>query len=412
MGFEYINGRLCCDGIRIEDIAKETKTPFYLYSKNEIEGKFLLYKEAFEKLSPLICYAAKANSNMAIFKLLANLGAGCDVASAGELFLALSAGFDQTKIVFNGNGKRENEIERAVLSSIFIIADSPDEFFLIDQKGRENKKKARVLLRVNPDISASTHPYIATGLARSKFGMKPSVVKELWSIGKGLANVELIGLSSHIGSQITEIEPFCENARKLVALALELKGVEYLDLGGGLGISYSGEKAPTPKDLAEALLPIFSGVGIKLIIEPGRSIVGSAGCLVTKVLYLKESHKTFIIVDCGMNDLIRPTLYKSFHRILPVSQNEEEEKITADIVGPLCEEGDFLGRERSIYRPKAGELLAIMDTGAYGFSMSSNYNARLRSSEVMVIDEKFYCIREAETEEDLVCHQRIPDVLK
>ena len=410
MGFEYINGRLSCDGIRIEDIAKEVKTPFYLYSKNEIERKFLLYKASFEKLSPLICYAAKVNSNMAIFKLLANLGAGCDVASAGELFLALSAGMDQDKIVFNGNGKREDEIERAVLSSLFIIADSPDELFLIDQKAREKQKKAKVLFRVNPDISASTHPYIATGLAQSKFGMKPSVVKELWTMGKNLKNVELVGLSSHIGSQITEIEPFCENARKLVALALELKRVEYLDLGGGLGISYSKEIAPSPKDLADSLLPILSGKGIKLIIEPGRSIVGSAGCLVTKVLYLKESHKTFIVVDCGMNDLIRPALYKSFHRILPVSQNGEEE-ITADVVGPLCEDGDFLGRERKIERPKAGDLLTIMDAGAYGFSMSSNYNARLRSSEIMVIDKNFHIIREAETEEDLVCHQRIPDVL-
>ncbi|MEK9149362.1 MAG: diaminopimelate decarboxylase, partial [Candidatus Desantisbacteria bacterium] len=360
MGFEYINGRLCCDGIKIEEIAERVKTPFYLYSKNEIERKFLLYKESFEKLSPLICYAAKVNSNIAIFKLLASLGAGCDVASGGELFLALSAGISQDKIVFNGNGKRGDEIERAVLSDILIIVDSQDELFLIDQKSAEKQKKTRVLFRVNPDISASTHPYIATGLAQSKFGMKPSVIKELWAIGRNLKNVELVGLSSHIGSQITEIEPFCENARKLVSLALELKGAEYLDLGGGLGISYSGEKAPTPKDLADALLPILSDKGFKLIIEPGRSIVGSAGSLVTKVSYLKESHKTFIVVDCGMNDLIRPALYKSFHEILPVSQNGEGE-IIADVVGPLCEDGDFLGRERKIERPKAGDLLSIMN---------------------------------------------------
>ncbi|MDI6752687.1 MAG: diaminopimelate decarboxylase [bacterium] len=411
MGFEYINCRLSCDGIRIEEIAERIKTPFYLYSKNEIERKFLLYKEAFEKLSPLICYAAKVNSNIAIFRLLASLGAGCDVASGGELFLALSAGIDQDKIVFNGNGKRGDEIERAVLSDILIICDSPDELFLVDQKSTQKQKKTRVLFRVNPDISASTHPYIATGLAESKFGMKPSVIKELWAIGRNLKNVELVGLSSHIGSQITEIEPFCENARKLASLASELKGAEYLDIGGGLGISYSKEKAPSPKDLADSLLPILFDKGFKLILEPGRSIVGSAGCLITKVSYLKESHKTFIVVDCGMNDLIRPALYKSFHEILPVSQNKEEE-IIADVVGPLCEDGDFLGRERKICRPKAGDLLSIMNAGAYGFSMSSNYNARLRPAEVMVIDKDFHIIREQETEEDLICHQRIPDILR
>lgn len=410
MGFEYINKNLSCDGVKIDQIAEKIKTPFYLYSKNEIEKNFLLYKTSFEKLSPLICYAAKVNSSISIFKLLASLGAGCDVASCGELFLALSAGIPQDKIVFNGNGKRADEIERAVLSDILIICDSQDELFLIDQKAREKQKKIRVIFRVNPDISASTHPYIATGLAQSKFGMKPSVVKDLWAIGKGLANVELVGLSSHIGSQITEIEPFYENARKLVALASELKGVEYLDLGGGLGISYTQEKTPTPKDLADGLLPILSEKGIKLILEPGRSIVGSAGCLITKVSYLKESHKTFIVVDCGMNDLIRPALYKSFHRILPVSQNGEEE-ILADVVGPLCEDGDFLGRQRKISRPKAGDLLSIMDAGAYGFSMSSNYNARTRPAEVMVIDGNFHIIREAETEEDLICHQRIPECL-
>ncbi len=408
--FEYIKGRLCCDGININEIAEKVGTPFYLYSKATIEANFLSYKKAFSKVSPLICFAAKTNSNIAIFKFLAKLGSGCDVCSSGELFLAIEAGIPPEKIVFNGNGKTEDDIKMAIKEKIFlIIADSIDELFLIDTI---SEKKINVGIRINPEIEAKTHSYIATGLAKSKFGIKLSSLKDVIGIIKKMKNINLICLGGHIGSQITELTPFIENAKKLVSLSREIGGMGYIDIGGGLGISYNNENFPSISDFAKEITPIIKNSPFKLILEPGRSIVGNSGCLVARVLYLKETKgKRFIVVDAGMNDLIRPTLYNSFHRILPQKLKDEHE-IVADIVGPLCEEGDFLAREMKIAQVSQSDLLCIMDAGAYGFSMSSNYNGRLRCPEVMVIDKKPYIIRERETFSSLIKNQTIPEPLK
>lgn len=408
--FEYIGGRLCCDGVRIDEIAKEIQTPFYLYSKNAIIENFTSYKNAFSKLSPLIAYAAKVNSNISILKLLSKMGSGCDVCSSGELFLAKKGGIPPSKIVFNGNGKTEADIKMAIKEGVFlIIADSIDELSLIDSLA---EKKINVGIRINPEIEAKTHPYIATGLSKSKFGIMASCLKNAIGIIKNMKHINLICLSSHIGSLITELSPFVENAKRLISLASEIPGIEYIDIGGGLGISYNGEKVPSIFDFAKEIVPLFKNSHFKLIIEPGRSIVGNAACLVTKVLYLKETKvKKFIVVDCGMNDLIRPALYNSFHRILP-EELKDGPSIVADIVGPLCEDGDFLGRERKIVQVCPSSLLCIMDVGAYGFSMSSNYNGRLRCPEVMVIDKKPYIIRKGETFSSLIENQEIPKPLR
>jgi len=408
MGFEYIEKRLCCDGVRIETIAKEIQTPFYLYSKEKIVENFTSYKNGFP--NALIAYAAKANSNISILRLLAKLGAGCDVCSSGELFLARKAGIFKEKIVFNGNGKTEKELKMAIKEGVFlIIADSIEELFLIDSIA---KKGINVGIRINPEIEVSTHPYIATGLSKSKFGIRISSLKELIKIIRGMKNINLICLSSHIGSQITGLSPFIENAKKLISLAEEIGGINYIDIGGGLGISYNNEKAPSISSFAKEIAPLFENSPFKLIIEPGRSIIGNAGCLVTRVLYLKETRgKKFIIVDAGMNNLIRPSLYNSFHKILPEELRDGNE-IVADIVGPLCEDGDFLARERKIALVSSFSLLCIMDTGAYGFSMSSNYNGRLRCPEVIVMDKKPYIIRKGEAFDSLVKNQIIPKPLK
>ncbi|MEW6104082.1 MAG: diaminopimelate decarboxylase [bacterium] len=407
MGFEYIKGHLCCDGIRIDGVAEKIGTPFYLYSKEAIVGNFTSYKEAFSEVSPLICYAAKANANIAIFKLLAKLGSGCDVCSQGELFLAKRGGIPSKKIVFNGNGKTEADIKMAIKEKVFlIIADSIDELFLIDSIAKE---KINVGIRINPGIEPKTHPYVATGLEKSKFGITMASLNNAISIIRKMENINFICLSFHIGSQITELSPFVESAKKLVSFAKEIGEIKYIDIGGGLGIPYNNENFPGISSFAKEIVPIVKD--FKLIIEPGRSIVGNSACLVTRVLYLKETKaKRFIIVDAAMNDLIRPALYNSFHRILPGELREQEE-IVADIVGPICEDGDFLARERKINQASLSDILCIMDAGTYSFSMSSNYNGRARCPEVMVIDKKPCVIRKRETFKDLIRNQLIPDGL-
>ncbi|HAW49394.1 TPA: diaminopimelate decarboxylase [bacterium] len=406
MGFEYIDDSLYCDSISIDAIVNKYGTPLYLYSKEIIEKNFLAYKNAFPTTS-LICYAGKANSNIAILKLLASLGSGCDVASGGELFLALSGGIPREKIVFNGCGKTEEEIKQAIDKEIFlIIADSLDELFLINQLA---KKKQRVGIRVNPEISPKTHPYIATGLANSKFGVKLSSFMNIIGLVRRMKNIEFVCISSHIGSQIMEYEPLLENAKKLVGLAKKIGGIEYINIGGGIGIPYNNENAPNIQEFVEKVVSITEP--FKLILEPGRSIVGPAGCLIVKALYLKETTKRVVVVDGGMNLLIRPCLYNGFHKIQPAVL-EDGEDIEIDVVGPLCEEGDFLGRKRKIKRIRGGSFICVMDAGAYSFSMSSNYNGRPRCSEVMVIDGKSYIIRKAETYGCLIRNQVIPKPLR
>jgi len=417
MGFEYREGELYCDGLQIKTIAEEVQTPFYLYSYEILTSAYQAYKEAFSEIDTLICYACKANSNLAILNILAQKGAGIEVLSGGELFKALKAGFPPQKIVFNGNGKTKEELEYALENDLLMInVDSKEELLFLDKIAKEKAKKARIAIRINPDINPLTHPYIATGLAKSKFGISHYEAKEVYIQAAKLENIEVVGIHSHIGSQITNANLFGELLHKLIRLAQELKAIdieiEYINIGGGLGIRYHNEEVNTIQDLAKILLPYIANTNYKLILEPGRSIVGEAGILVTKILYIKKGHnKHFIVVDAAMNDLIRPAFYNAYHRIIPVIETNEQEGLTVDIVGPICEAGDCFAHDRVLPKPKVDDLLAILDAGAYGFVMSSNYNMRVRAAEVMVIDEKYHIIRERESYEDLISKEVIPKAL-
>ncbi|MEW6096723.1 MAG: diaminopimelate decarboxylase [bacterium] len=417
MGFEYREGELYCDGLQIKTIADEVQTPFYLYSHQILVSAYEAYKEAFSKIDTLICYACKANSNLAILNILAQKGAGIDVISRGELFKALKAGFPPQKIVFNGNGKTRQELEYALENDLLMInVDSREELSLLAKIAKEKDKKVRIAIRVNPDINPLTHPYIATGLAKSKFGISNHEGKEVYIEASKLENLEVVGIHCHIGSQITHANLFGEALHKILKLAQELKdidiNIEYINLGGGLGIRYRDEDVPTIQDLSKILLPSLANTNYKLILEPGRSIVGETGILVTKILYIKNGHhKYFIVVDAAMNDLIRPAFYNAYHRIIPVVKTDAQEGLTADIVGPICESGDFFGHDRVLPNPKVDDLLAILDAGAYGFAISSNYNMRPRVAEVMVIEGKYHIIRARESYEDLVSKEAIPKVL-
>jgi len=411
MGFEYREGELYCDGLQIKTIADEVQTPFYLYSYETLVSAYLAYQEAFSHIDTLICYAAKANSNLAILNILAKKGVGIDVVSGGELFKAIKAGFSPQKIVFNGNGKTKQELEYALENDLFMInVDSRGELLLLNKIAKEKDKKVRVAIRVNPDINPFTHSYIATGLAKSKFGISNHEAKEVYISASKLENIEVVGIHCHIGSQLTHINVFVEALHKILRLAQELRetgiNLKYINLGGGLGIRYYDEDVPSIQDLAKILLPYLTDY--KLILEPGRSIVGEAGILVTKIIYIKKGHhKYFIVVDAAMNDLIRPAFYNAHHRIIPLVESDELEGLTADIVGGICEEGDFFAHDRVLPKPNVDDLLAILDAGAYGFSMSSNYNMRLRPAEVMVIDGKYHIIRKRESYEDLISKEAI-----
>lgn len=414
MGFEYREGELYCDGVKIKTIADEIQTPFYLYSYEVLISNYEAYAQSFSETNTLICYACKANSNLAILNALAKKGAGIEVLSYGELFKALKAGFLPQKIIFNGNGKTTQEIEYALENDLLMInVDSKEELLLLSKIAKEKAKKVRIAIRVNPDINPLTHPYITTGLAKSKFGVSISEAKDMYIQASKLENIEIVGIHSHIGSQITHANIFVELLHKILKLAQELKNIginiEYINIGGGLGIRYHDEDVHTIQDFGKMLLPCIANTGYKLILEPGRSIVGEAGVLITKILYIKKGHhKNFIVVDSAMNDLIRPAFYKAYHRIIPVVETDEKEGLTSDIVGPICEEGDFFARDRLLPKPKVGDLLAILDVGAYGFAMSSNYNMRPKIAEIMVINGKYYIIRERESYEELVRKEAIP----
>jgi diaminopimelate decarboxylase len=417
-GFEYIDGELCCDGKSISEIAANVKTPFYLYSYEILKSNYYNYVNAFSDVDLLICYACKANSNIGILRALGKLGSGADILSQGELIRAIKAGIPPEKIVFNGNGKTKEELEYALDTGVFIFnVDSPAELFTLNEVARTKNIIAKVALRVNPDINPLTHPYVATGLAKSKFGIPIHEAKEVYRIANSLENIKILGVHSHIGSQLSKVELYLETLKKILNLIRDLKNVnihiEFINLGGGIGIPYHEKDImPEPKDLAHAIKTLIKGT-YKLILEPGRSIVGPAGVLVTKVLYQKHTHKkNFLVVDAGMNDLIRPSIYNAYHQILSVVDHRHKEQVTYDIVGPICEEADFLARDRILHRMKQGDLIVVKDAGAYGFSMSSNYNSRLRCPEVMVISDKEYIIRDRDTHEELINKEHIPEVLQ
>ncbi|BCA55632.1 Diaminopimelate decarboxylase [Nitrospira sp. KM1] len=416
--FEYRHGELYCEDVPVSRIAKEVGTPCYIYSHATLIRHIRAYDQAFKSIPHVMAFAMKANSNLAILRLMAKEGSGVDIVSGGELFRALKAGVPPAKIVFAGVGKSAEEIRDALNADILMFnVESPAEIQAIHDVASSMKKKARIALRINPDIDPKTHPYISTGLKKSKFGIAADRALEEFKQAASLTHVEVVGVHAHIGSQLTEVSPFVESLKKVLGLVEALKGqginIRYLNIGGGLGITYSDEKPPLPRDLADAISPQLKGLDITLVMEPGRVIVGNAGILVTKALYEKVGEaKRFIIVDAAMNDLIRPSLYSAYHDIRPVSEViMQRARHTVDVVGPVCESGDFLAKDRMLPEMKPGDLLAVMSAGAYGFVMASNYNSRPRVPEVLVKDGEVHVIRARETYDDLIRGEAVPAFL-
>ena len=417
--FEYRQGELYCERVPVSQIAKEVGTPCYVYSHATLIRHFQVYDSAFKSIPHLIAFAMKANSNLAILRLMAKEGSGVDIVSGGELFRALKAGVPASKIVFAGVGKNAEEIRDALKADILMFnVESSAEIHALNDVAASLGKKARVALRINPDIDPKTHPYISTGLKKSKFGIAADRAVEEFTLASSLGHIEVVGVHAHIGSQLTEVTPFVESLKKVITLVQTLKGqginIRYLNIGGGLGITYSDEKPPLPQELADALSPLVKDLNLTLVMEPGRVIVGNAGILVTKALYEKIGEtKRFIIVDAAMNDLIRPSLYSAYHDIRPVSEVLlTRPKHAVDVVGPICESGDFLAKDRTLPEVKPGDLLAIMSAGAYGFVMASNYNSRPRVPEVLVKDGEVHVIRTRESYDDLVKGETIPAFLR
>jgi len=415
--FEYRNGELFAEGVPVRRIAREVGTPAYIYSLATLKRHYRVFDQAFARLSHLVCFSMKSNSNLAVLRVFVKEGGGFDIVSAGELFRALKAGADPKKIVFSGVGKKKAEIEYALNAGILMFnVESEQELTVLNEIARGMEKKAPISLRVNPDVDPKTHPYISTGMKKSKFGIDIKRSLEVYKRALTLTHLEVIGVDCHIGSQLTTIPPFVDalSRVKVFVEALRKEGarIRYLDLGGGLGIRYKDEEPPHPEEYAGALIQGLQGLDVTLILEPGRVVVGNAGILVTEVLYLKEGEeKTFVVVDGGMNDLIRPALYGSYQAIRPVVERKGE-MIVADVVGPICESGDFFAKDREIPRPQEGDLLAVMSAGAYGFTMSSNYNSRPRAPEILVDGDNFHVVRKRESFEDLISGETIPQVLQ
>ena len=414
--FHYINGELHCENVPVRRIAEAVGTPFYLYSHATLSHHFRTFDDSFAGFPHIICFAVKANANLAILRLFAQHGAGADIVSGGELYRALKAGVDPKKIVYSGVGKNFAEIRQALKAGILMFnIESSQELGEISRLAGRLKLRAPVALRINPDIDPQTHPYISPGLKKNKFGINLDRALLDYEQAQKLPQVEVVGVACHIGSQITELSPFLEAVQRLRELVEELNRrgihIRYLDLGGGLGITYDQETPPHPREYGQALIKELEGMGVTLILEPGRVIVGNAGILVTRVFYTKDSDaKHFIIVDAGMNDLARPSLYGSYHALWPVAQAPRRE-VTASLVGPICESGDFLAKDRPMPDFQPGELVAVMSAGAYGFSMSSNYNARTRVAEILVKDKEFYVIRKRETYAQLIRGETVPEFL-
>ena len=414
--FTYKNGSFFCEDVSIEEIASEIGTPFYVYSFSSLMENLKKYTDAMSLVGGIVCYAVKANSNLAVLRALFSAGAGADIVSKGELFRSVRAGVDPRKVVFAGVGKREDEIEYALKIGILMFnVESEEELLVLNDVASSLKLKAPVAIRVNPDVDPETHPYISTGLKESKFGVDVEDALKLYEKAVSMSNIEIVGIHYHIGSQITKISPFKDAAERVFLLIdrLREKGItlKYMDIGGGIGIRYKDETPPEPREIVELIKEEVMKRELTLIMEPGRSIVGNAGVFVTRILYVKrKSDKVFYVVDGAMNDLARPALYNAYHEIKPV-KDISGNGVVADIVGPICETGDFLAKGRGLPELKRGDLLAVMGAGAYGFTMSSNYNSRPRVPEVMVKGDKWYLIRERESLEDLVRGERIPEFL-
>ncbi|WP_290697543.1 diaminopimelate decarboxylase [Amphritea sp.] len=400
--FQYLNGRLCAEEVLVSRIAEQYGTPTYIYSRDALERAYLDYAQALEGRDALVCYAVKANSNIGVLNVLARLGAGFDIVSLGELERVIKAGGDPAKVVFSGVAKREDEMRRALELGIHCFnIESEAELDRLNKVAAELDKVAVISLRVNPDVDAGTHPYISTGLKDNKFGVAIEEAARVYRYAHSLSHLEVQGVDCHIGSQLTEVEPFLDALDRLLLLidTLAEQGItiKHLDLGGGLGVCYTDEVPPTPQEYIAAVLEKLGDRPLKLIFEPGRSIAANAGIMITKVEFLKcNEHKNFAIIDGAMNDLIRPALYSAYMEIIPVEIREEGDARSFDLVGPVCESGDFLGKDREL-NIEPGDLLAVCSAGAYGFGMSSNYNTRNRAAEVMVDDNQIHLIRKRET---------------
>lgn len=405
--FEYRNNSLHIENVSLQSIADQYGTPCYVYSRAAIEERFLAYQNALKGHDSLVCYAVKANSNIAVLNLIARLGGGFDIVSIGELERVLMAGGEPSKIVFSGVAKTKAEIARALEVGIHCFnVESAAELVAIDEVAQSQGTKARISLRVNPDVDANTHPYISTGLKDNKFGIAIEEAPSVYQQASQMQGIDIIGVDCHIGSQLTTLSPFLDALDRVLLLIDELadKGItiKHLDLGGGLGVKYKDEQPPEPAEYMTAVLERIQGRQLSLAFEPGRSIVANAGVLLTKVEYLKPSeHKNFAIIDAAMNDMIRPALYQAWLNIDPVKPRSEGTTRNYDLVGPVCETGDFLGKDRSLTLEQ-GDILAVASSGAYGFTMSSNYNSRGRAAEIMVDNNKTYIIRERETIADLI----------
>ncbi|MCD6281387.1 MAG: diaminopimelate decarboxylase [Deltaproteobacteria bacterium] len=411
--FAYKEDRLYCGDVAIEDLADSVGTPFYCYSLPTIRRHVRVFEESLAGVDHQTCFAVKANANLAVLAVLANMGIGADVVSGGELFKALKAGMAPSRIVYSGVGKRVDEIDMALAAGILMFnIESEQELEVVATRASVLNKKAPVAIRVNPDVDPETHPYISTGLKENKFGIDIDAALEQYRKAVSFDHVDVIGLDCHIGSQLTEVKPFLDAVERLKVLVsrLEKDGISlrYLDLGGGLGITYEHEEPPHPSEYGSAIVKTAGDLGMKLIFEPGRVIVGNAGILVSRVLYRKRTaDKTFIIVDAGMNDLVRPAFYNAYHEISTVvKKNVGREKV--DVVGPICESSDFLAKDRELPQLDRGDLIAVMSAGAYGFTMASNYNSRPKPPEILVDKDKFYLVNKRQVYDDLTSGETIP----
>ncbi len=420
--FEMRRAEMHCEGVPLRRIAEAVGTPAYVYSHATLSHHYRVFDDAFSAIPHVICYSVKANSNGSIIRTFTNMGSGADVVSGGELLRAISAGAPPEKIVYSGVGKQVWEIEEALRRDILMFnVESREELETIDAVAARLRKKAPIAIRVNPDVDPKTHPYISTGLRKNKFGIHIDQAVRDYEWAARRRNIEVVGVDCHIGSQLTDVSPFVDAAARVRALVdvLLRKGlpIRFVDVGGGLGITYSDEIPPRPRQYADAVIRAFSGLDVTFVLEPGRVLVGNAGVLLARVLYTKTAafpdgggEKRFVIVDAAMNDLARPSLYGSYHAIAPVVKRARR-KVVADVVGPICESGDFLAKDRELPAISSGDLVAVMSAGAYGFSMSSTYNSRPRAAEVLVSGSRFEVVRERETLRDLTRGERTASFL-
>lgn len=409
----YKNNQLFVEEIKVEDLAKEFETPLYIYSKNHFIKQYKDFEYAFKDVNHKIFYAMKANFNLSVINTFVKLGSGVDANSEGELFRALKAGADPSKIILTSVGKTKNEIKLGLEHNVLMIkAESEEEIELINIIAQQMNKIARVAIRVNPDVDAKTHPYISTGLSSNKFGVDSKTALSIYKRRIDFSNIQFTGIDMHIGSQITSIDPFVEAVQKLSELYFEIEKdglkLEHFDVGGGIGVNYNDEKLFTIAEFAEKTIPLFKKLNCEIIFEPGRFLTANGGILVTEVLYNKKNgNKNFIIVDAAMNDLLRPSIYQAYHNIQPLEKFNGRKEIVVDVVGPVCETGDYFARDRKITEMKSGEFISIMSSGAYGIVMSSNYNARRRPAEILVDGNKYFVIRSRETFEHLLWDEKI-----